>query len=189
MNKLKKFVLVLCVFVSGFVAGGLTINYFEMQSRQFYRDHMRGVFNIEQEMLASISAKQGNKVQELIHRWNALNSYSSKYCFKVFRPDWNELDNCFYLPLFIKDLSLIGTPLPFGNGRSDNILELINRGKYAYTLEEMGYQEAANKEYSKILALFNDYTLARLKKRIHELIISDNNKYNDKKYQAILKKL
>ncbi len=191
MKRWKKHLLGLLLFVTGFAVGTISMNLIEIRTRPLYRDIMRVMFRVEQELLAIQSLKEGNHLQELIHRWNASNATSSKKGFAVFRSDWNGFDNSFLLPFYIDTLVSKDDRDSIDKNVQISEQEITLRGKYAYALEKLGYKNEAEKEYMKVLEMqqkesieasemrTKEYELEVFKKFIHGYINGEVEVYNE----------
>ncbi len=179
MKKYKKHLLGLLLFITGFAVGTIAMNLIEMRTRPLHRNFMRVMFKVEQEILANQSLKEGNHIQELIHRWNASNATSSKKGFAVFRYDWDGFDNSFLLPFYIDTLVSMDDRSSVDRNGKISEEELTLRGKYAYTLEKLGYKNEAEKEYIKALEMQQkEYDLEVFKKFIRGYINMEADVYN-----------
>jgi hypothetical protein len=135
------------IFSGGIIFGAIIMNLLCMYVRPIYRETIRIDFKIEQEFLSSRTARQGNKVRALVHRWNVIDA-EAKDGFKAFSKERNkDIDSSFFFPFQMLALKILMYPKDGNQEKGARIAEGIDRGRLAIFLESIGDKKEADKQW------------------------------------------
>jgi hypothetical protein len=71
---MKKYFKLTLIFVVGFVAGALAMDYLSIPARKVYREHLQRTYLTKQQFMASSALKEGKELEALVPLWSYLNA-------------------------------------------------------------------------------------------------------------------
>ena len=132
--------------MSGIITGAIIMNLLDMYLRPMYRETIRIDLKTEQEFLASRTARQGDKVRAVSHRWNVVDA-EAEDGFRAFRKIENKnIDSSFLFPFQMYILKEISSDIE-SQQKGRRIAEGIDRGQLALALEKIGASQEANRQW------------------------------------------
>jgi hypothetical protein len=155
-------VALLSVFVLGGTVGAAGILFLDMRMRPTYRRTLQSTFLAEQDLLAARTAREGDQLRSLVHRWNAVEA-SSEEGFRIFRVD-PEIDDGLFLPFILLGLKYIGARAD-PSGRGARVGEGLERGKLALALERLG-APTAEEQWRRAQDLLRPRTLEDVRRAV-----------------------
>lgn len=183
-QKIKSGLKYSAVFLVGIIIGALLIESLEIKVRPFYKDILMTELKIEQEFMASRSARENRSFVAAFHRWAAVNA-ESEDGFRVSRTENNEINGSSYLfPFQLYVLKMIQSPEGIQKGKK--IVEGIDRGKLAIAFEALGQNEEAEKQWQLAQQLMRRPTMDATKSAINSLMHQENTELQQKAEDAVL---
>lgn len=169
----------------GLFVGAFLLESLEMYLRPSYRDIIvRSHFKSEQEFLASRAARANRPVEAAFHRWAVVNAESADG-FGVFRKIGDDLDSMPYMYPFSM---LVLKWMSSGENikRGEKIVEGLDRGKLAASLESLGRKEEADEQWQRAQQLMQRKTVEATKASVNALLKSENEPLHKKAEDAVL---
>jgi hypothetical protein len=136
--KLVAITFLIAGFLCGFVAYGLVV----VNSSPYYLENLRINFRANQQLLSIKSTNNDDMVSMLVHRQNVVDSYSNE-TISIFETKLSGFD--FWLPFQLLALNSVTDSMV--DTKSGTISEGLERGKLAYTMDLIGLQDHAEKEW------------------------------------------
>jgi hypothetical protein len=144
---MKRIAAFLSIFALGLALGAAGVLLVDLRTRAVYRDVLRTNLVLEQEMLAARTARQGDRLRSLVHRWNAVDA-SSQDGFRIFRPS-SERDDDFFDSFRLLGLKHLVLPSGDEARRAASRNEGLERGRLALALEAIGSPVLADEQWRR----------------------------------------
>jgi len=172
--------------MGGIIVGAILMNLLDMYVRPAYREMIRIDLKTEQEFLASRAIRQGDKVRALAHRWNVVDA-EAKDGFRAFRKERNsDIDSEFLFPFGMIVLKAMMYDKEGYLKKGAQIVEGIDRGRLALSLESIGAREEADRQWEMARILINRKSIEDTRKLILNLHASDNTELYRQAEKAVL---
>jgi len=155
----------------GVAVGAAGILFLDMRTRATYRAVLQSKFLAEQEALARRTARQGDRLRSLVHRWNVVDA-SSEDGFRIFRAD-PEIDDGFFLPVILLGLKHITASVD-ESGRGARVSEGLERGRLAAALEGVGAPTTADEQWRRAQDLLRRHSLEDVRRTVDGLLKIEN---------------
>lgn len=167
--KLRRALSIIGIFFLGFIAGVISLNLLNMHLRDTYRDVLMTNLKLEQELRASKTAREGNTLKSLVHRWNVVD-ISSSDGFQFFQNMNGE--NKFLYPFAM----LVLKQMHNENKKYEGIRtsESIEIGKLALTLEALGMDELATNQWKIAEGLRGRVSMKAIRNLVEDSINFEN---------------
>ncbi len=157
------------IFIGGLIVGAGLMNLLHMYVRSTYRETIRIDLNTEQKFMAGRAARQGDKLRALSHQWNVVDT-EAKDGFRAFQKERNEeIDSSFFFPFYMVVLNAMVHPKEGMQEKGARISEGIERGKLALSLESVGANQEAEKQWEISRALTYKKSTEEIRKFILKL--------------------
>jgi hypothetical protein len=176
------------IFISGLLIGAILMNFFYMYVIPVYRETIRINFKTEQEFLSSRAFRQGEIVRALVHRWNVVNSEADDG-FRAFNKKRNkDIDESFLFPFQMLALKSLMQTKDGVQEKGARIAEGIDRGRLALSLESIGAQKEADKQWEISRMMTDKESIEEIKRLIIKLQSIDNTEVYRQAEKAVLAK-
>jgi hypothetical protein len=176
------------IFISGLLIGAILMNFLYMYVLSVYRDTIRINFKTEQEFLSSREFRQGEIVRALVHRWNVVNSEADDG-FRAFNRKRNkDIDESFLFPFQMLALKSIMQTKDGVQEKGARIAEGIDRGRLALSLESIGAQKEADKQWEISRMMTDKESIEEIRRLIIKLQSIDNTEVYRQAEKAVLAK-
>lgn len=176
------------IFAIGLVVGAILMNLLNMYVRPIFRETIRIDFKIEQEFLASRAAREGNEERALVHRWNVVDAETING-FRAFNKERNkDFDTSFFFPFQMLILKAIMNPNDESLVKGAAITEGLDRGNLALSLESIGAQKEADKQWEIARNLTGKASVGEVKRLILRVKELDNTEAYRQAEEKILTK-
>ena len=166
---MKNKIIIIMVFVIGFIAGAITINSMTNSARKTYKEILRERYVQDQNAKASEAIKENNKLNAMIHLTNVLNADpvgGKKLLDNSLDKDMDEeLFSFLLLPYIDQAIDELIYPKP---GTEPRIIGM-SHGKLAAVLDDLGYIEEAKFHWAQASSLL-EMPEDKVKKSFHKLI-------------------
>jgi hypothetical protein len=153
MKKYKRFLGWTMIFFFGFLVGAVATSQLERKVRPTFVKMIQSGLKVEQEFLAAKAARENRMFESAVHRWVAVNAESEEG-FKIFRKSqtyYNDESILFPLQLLVfEKMNSTENVL-----KGEKVVEGLDRGKLAASLEIIGENSLAEKEWEKAQVLMN----------------------------------
>jgi hypothetical protein len=168
---MKRAAAFLSVFALGLAVGAAGVLLIDLRTRATYREVLRSNLLVEQELLAARTARQGDRLRSLVHRWNVVDARSEDG-FRIFRAS-PPFDDGFFFPfalLSLKEMVLRADE----SRRGSRVGEGLERGKLALALEAIGSPGLADEQWRRAQDLLGRHSLDEVRRTIEKVIDVEN---------------
>jgi hypothetical protein len=173
MMTLRKTLSITGIFLLGFIVGMTSLNLLYMHLNKTYINVLLHGIEFEQGLLASKTAREGDTIRSLVHRWNVVDATTANG-FRSLRT--TTMQDEFFYPfamLVIKQMQE-NTQYKEGKVKGERMIEGINRGKLAKTLEALGENELADKQWEWANSLMENRGIKATQRFVEEEIEQEN---------------
>lgn len=176
------------IFAIGLIFGAILMNLLNMYVRPTFRETIRIDFKTEQELLASRAAREGNEERALVHRWNVVDAETNDG-FRAFSKERNkDIDSSFFFPFHMLTLKAMMNPNDESQAKGAAIAEGLDRGRLALSLEFIGAQKDADKQWEIARDLIGKGSIDEVKGLLLKVKELDNTETYLQAEEAVLKK-
>lgn len=168
---MKRAAAFLAVFALGLAVGAAGVLLVDLRTRATYREVLRSSLLTEQEMLAARSARQGDRLRSLVHRWNAVDARAEDG-FRIFRAS-PALDDGFFFPFALLSLKQMVLRADESH-RGTRVGEGVERGKLAFALEAIGSPGLADEQWRRAQDLLGRHSREEVRQIVEKGIEVEN---------------
>jgi hypothetical protein len=149
---MMKYIKLTFIFLVGFVAGALVMDYLSIPARKVYREHLQRAYLNKQQSMASSALRDGKRLEALVHLWNDLDVDPIDGSKLFDRHDTVAIEESFGFFLLPSIKKYTDTLVYLKPGGEDKVKGLAH-GKLAAALQLLGYENAAKEHWSEATRL------------------------------------